>query len=104
MEAQTKPWRLGPAVLLAVAWQALPVAWCVYSFGDNSQLPGMMALLLFAVPLAAALCRLVFIDMNLRAFRRSLATFAVTAAVGATAMLTYAGLGVLLLLSAGPHW
>lgn len=104
MEVQTKPWRLGPAVLLAVVWQVLPVAWCVYSFGDNSQLPSMMGLLLLAVPLAAALCRPVFIDMNPKLYLRSIAMFAITAAVGAAAMLTYAGLGVLLLLSAGPHW
>lgn len=67
---------------IAVAWQLLPVAWCVLTFRQLSMLPGMMVLLLLVVPCAAGIVH--------RSIRIALAAFAIPAVVA----IGYAALAV----------
>ena len=88
----------------AVAWQVVPFTWCAVTFGSQSQLPGILTLLLLVMPLVATAHQYVFVQQDRRAWKPALAAFGMTALVGAASIATYAGAAIFLLWSAGPHW
>jgi hypothetical protein len=99
---EERSWRYGNIPLYAAAWQVIPAIWSAAIFGSDSQLPGIAIWLLLVTPILAALHHSLFIANRFAV--SSLCMLLATSTFGLLAMLLYAGLGMLLLLSIGPKW